>query len=86
MRVVQYEHHGDIVSVREDLKGRHREHCLCWQDCMWFKPGSEDNCRIAQAVYNTCVLFDIVTPVWECPMYRSSPNLTAEELDTVRSI
>ena len=30
MSIVKYKHHGVNVSVREDLKGKHREHCLCW--------------------------------------------------------
>jgi hypothetical protein len=63
----QYEHHGKIVNVRSDLKGKHREHCLCY-GCEKFKPdGGADQCPIAAAVYANCVQFGIVSPVWECP-------------------
>jgi hypothetical protein len=29
--IVSYEHHGHNVAVRSDLKGKHREHCLCYR-------------------------------------------------------
>ncbi len=67
--IITYEHHGATVSVQEENKGKHREHCLCFQGCSRFKPGTPDNCQIAQAVYHNCVEFNIVTPVWECPQY-----------------
>lgn len=68
--IARYEHHGATVAVREDLKGCHREYCLCFQGCARFKPGRPDNCAIAQATYENCVKFDTVTPVWECPEYQ----------------
>lgn len=67
-KVVQYEHHGAVVSVRESLKGLHREYCLCYR-CVSFKPGEEDNCPMAKALYALCVQFDMVTPVWECSKF-----------------
>ncbi len=66
---VQYEHHGALVSVREDLKGKHREYCLCWS-CANFKPGEESNCPRAKQLYQFCVENDMVTPVWECPAFK----------------
>ena len=36
MAIVKYEHHGTEVSVKSELKGKHREHCLCFQDCKYF--------------------------------------------------
>jgi len=66
MNIIVYEHHGNRVAVQEELKGTHREHCLCY-GCDNFKPGTEENCDIAEAVYENCVDFGIVTPVWECP-------------------
>jgi hypothetical protein len=74
MAIVKYTHaYGGggaaEVFVDEDLKGKHREHCLCHK-CEKFKPGSADNCKIASAVFGNCVKFSIVTPVWECPEYR----------------
>lgn len=62
---IQYEHHGKTVWVRKDLKGRHREHCLCY-DCSKFVPGSEKNCPIASALYQLDVFYNITTPVFEC--------------------
>lgn len=65
-KIVSYEHHGKEVSVREDLKGKHREYCLCY-DCPNFKLENEEKCPIAAAVYENCKKFNLVTPVWECP-------------------
>lgn len=78
MNIENYEHHGKKVFVREDLKGKHREHCLCYSGCTWFRPGREDNCPIAKAVYRNCVEFGIVTPMWECPVFSAAPQLTAQ--------
>lgn len=64
--IVRYEHHGAEVAVNVDLKGKHRDHCLCFT-CDHFKPGTEGNCPIARKVYATCVEHNLVTPVYECP-------------------
>ena len=70
--IVTYEHHGGEVFVREDLKGRHREHCLC-MTCGLLVPGDrEKNCPIAQAVFDNCVKYNITTPMWECPKYQTT--------------
>jgi len=67
---IKYEHHGKEVWVNEDLRGKHREHCLCWK-CSKFQPSNRDaNCPIANAVFSLCVLEDLVLPVWECPEYQ----------------
>jgi len=80
-RIVTYVHHGDIVSVREDLKGRHREHCLCWR-CSNFTPDDRGNsCPIANTLYALDVLAGITTPVWECPKFY---ELEAKQEDTVK--
>jgi len=65
MPIIKYEHFGQMVSVREDLKGKHRDHCLCYK-CKKFQPCERDNCKIAQMLYSLCVLANLVTPVWEC--------------------
>ena len=67
-KIVTYEHHGAVVSVRESLQGRQREHCLCYR-CGKFRPGEEDNCPRAKTLYDFCVQNDMVTPVWECPVF-----------------
>lgn len=61
----QYDHHGATVWVQPELKGKHRDHCLCMV-CDKLKPGQPDNCPIAQATYENCVKFGTVTPMWEC--------------------
>jgi len=76
MAIIQYEHDFHVkkvlVSVQEHLKGRHREHCLCWQNCQFFKPNLLENCEIAQANYELCVEYNIVTPVFECPKFTKN--------------
>jgi len=66
--IEKYEHHGTLVSVDSDLKGKHRDHCLCYK-CENFKPNSLENCMIAQDVFDNCTAYGIVTPVWECPKF-----------------
>jgi len=65
----KYKHHGAEVWVRSDLKGKHRDYCLCWS-CNQFHPGQKINCPAAQVLYQNCVTFDVVTPVWECPNFE----------------
>jgi len=67
-RFAQYEHHDAVVWVRSDLKGKHRQHCLCWS-CKKFKPGKEDNCPRARELYELCVKNNMTTPVFECPFF-----------------
>lgn len=72
--MTKYLHHGNEVYVDEKLKGRHREHCLCWQGCARFKldgPRSE-NCFIANAIFQIDKNFGVTTPVFECPEFE--PN------------
>ena len=65
-------HHWDghaDVWVRKDLKGKHREHCLC-HSCEDFHPEDrEKNCPIANLNFSVCVAFGVVLPVWECPSF-----------------
>lgn len=68
MAIEQYEHHGAQVWVDSNLKGQHRNNCLCWK-CENFKPGTEENCEIAQKLYQICVDESLVTPVYECPKF-----------------
>jgi hypothetical protein len=42
MTFIQYEHHGNKVWVRSDLKGTHRSNCLCYS-CDRFKPEDWEN-------------------------------------------
>jgi len=71
MKIEKYEHHGTEVAVQSHLKGKHREHCLCWQGCKHFKPKDRlNNCRIANLLYSVCVMCNLTTPVFECPKYE----------------
>jgi len=76
-KIIQYDHtfgngRTATVSVDEDLKGTHREKCLCFRDCVHFKPGTPENCEIAQSNFELCVKYDTVQPVFECPKYSSN--------------
>ena len=65
-----YEHHGHRVRVRSDLKGKHREHCLCYS-CKLFVPEDRvGNCHVANIIYGNCIQHNVVTPVWECPRFK----------------
>ena len=69
MSIVKYNHHNRNVFVREDLKGKHRDYCLCFK-CKAFTPDVEKaNCRIARILFAVCETFNLVTPVWECPEF-----------------
>ena len=68
----RYEHHGVQVSVRSDLKGKHRAYCLCHSCahlCIWDR---EKNCPMANELYALCVKHGMTTPVFECPAFLHS--------------
>ncbi len=62
----KYIHHGNEVSVRSALKGKHWSHCLC-ADCSKFNRDREKNCHKANLLYAIDIELKMVTPVWECP-------------------
>jgi hypothetical protein len=64
-----YEHHDTMMVVKADLKGKHREHCLCYS-CDKFNPDTLVNCHKAQQIYELCVDLKVVTPVWECSNFH----------------
>ena len=66
---LQYEHHGNLVWVREDLKGMHQEYCECY-DCVLFKPNTKENCSIAQENFELCKKNKTVQVMWECPNFE----------------
>jgi hypothetical protein len=66
---VQYNHHGVTVWTTVELKGKHREHCLCFA-CAEFHPGPpEENCPIANLNYAGCLAHHVTLPVYECPLF-----------------
>ena len=71
---LHYEHHGNLVWVRADLQGKHREYCLCY-DCERFTPeNGKNNCTTANLIYALCCECDLVLPVWECPYFNVRVN------------
>lgn len=66
-RYKQYYHWGNKVWVNTDLKGQHREHCLCWNCALFTPEDRERNCTIANMVFALCCLQNLTLPVWECP-------------------
>ena len=72
-KIIRYRHHGTEVSVREELQGTHRDHCLCF-DCGKFKPSQEGNCAIAETLYRVY----LTMPIFECPAYaKGKADLSA---------
>lgn len=70
MAIIKYEHHGKEVWVDEKLRGKHREHCLCFK-CEVFSPGlPEQNCPIANLNYAVCIAHNVTLPVYECPKWE----------------
>jgi len=66
-----YKHHGKVVTVVSQVKGKHREHCLCHK-CKRFNPDSKhDNCPWANILYGVCCAEGgpMVTPVYECESF-----------------
>jgi hypothetical protein len=77
--IAGYLHHKNYVYVREDLKGRHRGHCLCWRCGSFFPDDREKNCKIANMVFALDRALKLVTPVWECPDFREKEERKDEE-------
>jgi hypothetical protein len=69
MTVEKYVHHGREVFVNSEVKGKHRDHCLCFA-CKKFKPDTSENCPIANDTFENCKKHHLVTPVYECPSFE----------------
>ncbi len=68
-KIVKYVHHKVEVCVDEDLKGKHISMCLCHR-CDRFTPSNRNtNCHIANELYAICEYWNLVTPVFECPIF-----------------
>lgn len=70
-KIIRYYHHDMLVAVDEDLKGKHREHCLCFR-CQKFHPNTPENCDLAEQNYRACKINDMTMPVWECPKFQEA--------------
>lgn len=71
MDVEKYTHHCAEVTVVSAVKGQHRDHCLCFGGCKFFKPGTAEHCEIAAANFALCVKYSLVSPVYECPKFAT---------------
>lgn len=71
MSIVKYIHHDKKVSVREDLKGKHRDYCLCFS-CEKFSSVMEDNCKITNHIFSLDQALNVTTPVWECGSFEEN--------------
>ena len=69
MEIVKYNHHGVEVSVISELKGKHRDHCLCFR-CKKFDFDPAKNCPIANLLFAVCIQCHITTPVYECKEFE----------------
>lgn len=63
--IISYVHHNKTVSVEAENYQKHRERCLCYK-CSKFHPGEDNNCQIAETLYNFDKLAGVTTPVFEC--------------------
>jgi len=66
MGIVEYLHHGKLMNVEENLKGKHREYCLCYKCSKLDISDREKNCKIANKLYQFCIDNNVTTPVFEC--------------------
>jgi len=69
-KIIRYQHHGVYVFVDKKLKGKHREHCLCFKCANFNLSNREESCPIANLVYALDVALGLTTPVWECPNFE----------------
>lgn len=70
MKTVEYLHHGTLVTANAELVGQHRRVCLCHHCENLNVEDREKNCPAANALFDLCVKFNLVTPVTECPVER----------------
>jgi hypothetical protein len=70
MDIITYVHHGRLVKVREELRGRHREFCLCHICDILDTENQENNCSIANRLFSLRKETGVVTPVWECVYFE----------------
>ncbi|HOH62248.1 MAG TPA: hypothetical protein PK698_07260 [Bacilli bacterium] len=71
MKIIKVQKFGKELNAQEHLLGKHREHCLCWLGCKYFKPNTPENCEVAQKLFQFDIDNGVTTPVWECIKYES---------------
>jgi len=77
MNIEKYEYYGVNVSVFSELKGKHKEMCLCWKCALLIIDPAypAQNCEIARENYELCKKHHVVTPVFECPKFISKEKI-----------
>lgn len=65
----QYEHHGKMMWVNSELKGKHRDHCLCFSCEKFHMVNPDKKCKIADRIFQSCVDCYVVTTIWECSAF-----------------
>ena len=69
-KIMRYKHHGFDVHVKEGLKNKHKDYCLCYE-CGSFKPNTDSNCDLAEEIYEYCKEKGLTLVVWECPLFKN---------------
>lgn len=69
-KIVWYKHYGQTVAVDGELKGKHKEHCLCYRCKKLVIGDRRKNCNLAEDNFANCQLHNVVLPVWECPKFE----------------
>ena len=70
MELVKFDHHGKEVSAMKHLQGKHKEHCLCWVCNKLTPEDHENNCKIANLLFNVNKVCEITTPVFYCAQFE----------------
>lgn len=68
--VTKYIHHDKEVSVFTQMKGLHREYCLCYQCKNFIPENRQQNCPIANNLFKFDQENGVTTPVWECEEFE----------------
>lgn len=69
MTIVRKVHHGKNVWGESGQLGKTRSHSLCFR-CARLHPGKDNNCPIAQELYELCIQHCLTTPVYSCPNWK----------------
>jgi len=75
--ILSYVHHGKTMYVRQDLKGHHKDYCLCYS-CEKMTPGKPDHCLVAQGLYDYDCKHGVTTPVFECSLFVATKQSERE--------
>jgi len=70
------EHHKAQVWTDVEADELRRSHCLCFS-CKHCKPGEDDHCTIAAALYQVCKAGDIAAMVTRCKHF--APNEAGDD-------